>query len=164
MVDYQHTFSPSLLTEARFAFSRLIISELQPDYNTDAATNAGIPDINLGTVYTSGLPQMNVSDPISAFNMGDFGLPFFEREANFEFYDNWTKTFGPPRIQVRCRCRKVFRHPNRRQRARSLLRLASPSLSSTTPSCTGTLFSRRLFAGQAWRHLNSAFPLVLEEI
>ena len=26
--------------------------------------------------------------------MGDIGLPFFEREANFEFYDNWTKTVG----------------------------------------------------------------------
>ena len=41
MFDYQHTFSPTLLTEARFAFSRLIISELQPDYNTDAATASG---------------------------------------------------------------------------------------------------------------------------
>jgi outer membrane receptor protein involved in Fe transport len=93
-VDYQHTFSPSLLSEARFAFSRLIISELQPDYNTNAATAAGIPNVNLGTVYTSGLPQINVSDPLTSFNMGDFGLPFFEREANFEFYDNWTKTVG----------------------------------------------------------------------
>jgi outer membrane receptor protein involved in Fe transport len=94
MVDYQHTFSPSLLTDARFAFSRLIISELQPDYNTNAATALGIPNVNLGTVYTSGLPQINVSDPLTSFNMGDFGLPFFEREANFEFYDNWTKTVG----------------------------------------------------------------------
>jgi outer membrane receptor protein involved in Fe transport len=94
MVDYQHTFSPSLLTEARFAFSRLVISELQPDYNTDAATALGIPNVNLGTVYTSGLPQININDPLTPFNMGDFGLPFFEREANFEFYDNWTKTVG----------------------------------------------------------------------
>ena len=94
MVDYQHTFSPSLLTDARFAFSRLIISELQPDYNTDAATTLGIPNVNLGTVYTSGLPQINISDPLTPFNMGDFGLPFFEREANFAFYDNWTKTVG----------------------------------------------------------------------
>ncbi|MGA9472537.1 MAG: TonB-dependent receptor [Terriglobales bacterium] len=94
MVDYQHTFSPSLLTDARFAFSRLIISELQPDYNTDAATAAGIPDINLGTVYTSGLPEIQISDPLTTFTMGDEGLPFFEREANFEFYDNWTKTVG----------------------------------------------------------------------
>ncbi|MGA3350416.1 MAG: TonB-dependent receptor, partial [Candidatus Sulfotelmatobacter sp.] len=94
MVDYQHTFSPSLLTDARFAFSRLLISELQPDYNTNAATAAGIPNVNLGTVYTSGLPEINISDPLTPFNMGDFGLPFFEREANFEFYDNWTKTIG----------------------------------------------------------------------
>jgi outer membrane receptor protein involved in Fe transport len=94
MVDYQHTFSPSLLTDARFAFSRLIISELQPDYNTNAATAAGIPNVNLGTVYTSGLPSLAISDPNTTFTMGDEGLPFFEREANFEFYDNWTKTVG----------------------------------------------------------------------
>jgi outer membrane receptor protein involved in Fe transport len=94
MFDYQHTFSPSLLTDARFAFSRLVISELQPDYTTDAASAAGIPNINLGTVYTSGLPSIAISDPLTAFTMGDEGLPFFEREANFEFYDNWTKTVG----------------------------------------------------------------------
>ena len=94
MVDYQHTFSPTLLTDARFAFSRLVISELQPDFSTDAASNAGIPNINLGTVYTSGLPSIAISDPLTAFTMGDEGLPFFEREANFEFYDNWTKTVG----------------------------------------------------------------------
>jgi outer membrane receptor protein involved in Fe transport len=94
MFDYQHTFSPSLLMDARFAFSRIVISELQPDYNTNAATQAGIPNINLGTVYTSGLPQIAISDPLTAFTMGDEGLPFFEREANFEFYDNWTKTVG----------------------------------------------------------------------
>jgi outer membrane receptor protein involved in Fe transport len=94
MADYQHTFSPSLLTDARFAFSRIVVSELQPDYNTDAATAAGIPNINLGTVYTSGLPEIQVYDPLTQFTMGDEGLPFFEREANFEFYDNWTKTSG----------------------------------------------------------------------
>ena len=94
MFDYQHTFSPSLLTDARFALSRIIISELQPDYSTNAATAAGIPNVNLGTVYTSGLPQINISDPLTPFDMGDFGLPFFEREANFEFYNNWTKTVG----------------------------------------------------------------------
>jgi outer membrane receptor protein involved in Fe transport len=94
MFDYQHTFSPSLLTDARFAFSRIIISELQLDSASAAATQVGIPDINLGTVYTSGLPQINISDPLTPFNMGDFGLPFFEREANFEVYNNWTKTSG----------------------------------------------------------------------
>jgi len=94
MFNYQHTFSPSLLTDARFAFSRIVISELQPDYKTNAATAVGIPNVNLGTVYTSGLPEISVSDPLTSFSMGDFGLPFFEREANFTFYNNWTKTSG----------------------------------------------------------------------
>ena len=120
MFDYQHTFSPSLLTEARFAFSRLVISELQPDYNTDAATALGIPNVNLGTVYTSGLPEINVSDPLTPFNMGDFGLPFFEREANFDVLRQLDQDRGPPRLQVGRGCRKVFRHPDRRQRTRNL--------------------------------------------
>src|SRR5216683_4729026 len=94
MFDYQHTFSPSLLTDARFGFSRIIISELQLDSATNAATQVGIPNINLGTVYTSGLPLISITDPLTPFSMGDFGLPFFEREANFEFYNNWTKTSG----------------------------------------------------------------------
>jgi len=94
MFNYQHTFSSSLLTDARFAFSRIVISELQPDYQTNAATAVGIPNVNLGTVYTSGLPQISVTDPLTSFSMGDFGLPFFEREANFAVYNNWTKTSG----------------------------------------------------------------------
>jgi outer membrane receptor protein involved in Fe transport len=108
MFNYQHTFSPSLLTDARFGFSRLIISELQLDANTDAATEAGIPGINLGTVYTSGLPQITVSDPLTGFAMGDFGLPFFEREANFEVYNNWTKTSGHHSIKFGTDIAKFF--------------------------------------------------------
>ena len=94
MFDYQHTFSPSLLTDARFGFSRVVISELQLDSASDAATQVGIPNINLGTVYTSGLPQISIADPLTPFSIGDFGLPFFEHETNFEFYNNWTKTSG----------------------------------------------------------------------
>jgi outer membrane receptor protein involved in Fe transport len=94
MFDYQHTFSPSLLQDFRFAFSRIYIQELQLDASSDEATQVGIPDINLGTVYTSGLPQLNFNSPIANFAMGDFGLPFFETETNFQFFDNWTKTVG----------------------------------------------------------------------
>ncbi|MFZ0762237.1 MAG: TonB-dependent receptor, partial [Candidatus Sulfotelmatobacter sp.] len=94
MVDYQHTFSSSLLQDFRFAFSRIYIQELQLDANSEAANAAGIPDINLGTVYTSGLPDLQVDGPTGAFTMGDIGLPFFEHEATLQFYDNWTKTSG----------------------------------------------------------------------
>jgi outer membrane receptor protein involved in Fe transport len=94
MVNFQHTFSPSLQQDFRFAFSRIKISELQLDASQDAATKAGIPNINLGTVYTSGLPTLTVDGPTGAFTMGDIGLPFFETETNLEFYDTWTKTLG----------------------------------------------------------------------
>ncbi len=94
MVDYQRTFSPTLLHDFRFAFSRLIIQELQLDAGKNAANDAGIPDINTGTIYTSGLPQFTIGGPVGGFSMGDFGLPFFEHETNFEFFDNWTKTYG----------------------------------------------------------------------
>ena len=94
MADYQYIFSPTLLQDFRFSFSRLYIQELQLDAGTDAATQAGIPNINLGTIYTSGLPQFNIAGPVGGFSMGDFGLPFFETETTFEFADNWTKSMG----------------------------------------------------------------------
>jgi outer membrane receptor protein involved in Fe transport len=93
MVDYQHTFSPTLLQDFRFAFSRIYIQELQLD-TADTATQVGIPDINLGTIYTAGLPALQVDGPVGGFTMGDIGLPFFETETNFQFYSNWTKTWG----------------------------------------------------------------------
>ena len=94
MVDYQYTFSPTLLQDFRFAFARLVISEYQLDSTLDTATTVGIPNINLGTVYTTGLPQFNIDGPTSQFSMGNQGLPFFEHEALFQFYDNWTKLVG----------------------------------------------------------------------
>jgi outer membrane receptor protein involved in Fe transport len=108
MADYQHTFSPTLLQDFRFAFSRIVITELQLDSNLDAATAAGIPNINLGTVYTSGLPTLTVDGPTGAFTMGDEGLPFFEREANFEFFDNWTKVAGRHTFKVGADVEKFF--------------------------------------------------------
>ena len=94
MVDYQRTFLPTLLQDFRFAFSRIYVQELQLDSNLNSATTVGIPDINLGTIYTTGLPQLNIAGPVGTFAMGDFGLPFYETETNFQFFDNWTKTSG----------------------------------------------------------------------
>jgi outer membrane receptor protein involved in Fe transport len=108
MVDYQHTYSPTLLQDARFSFSRINIQELQLDSNLDSATTFGIPDINLGTVYTSGLPTLNVPGPFGGFSMGDQGLPFFETETNFEFNDNWTKTIGRHSIKFGGEVEKFF--------------------------------------------------------
>lgn len=94
MVDYQHTFTPTLQQDFRFAFSRIYIQELQLDASSNAADKVGIPNINLGTIYTSGLPELDVAGPTGTFTMGDIGLPFFETETNFEAFDSWTKVAG----------------------------------------------------------------------
>jgi outer membrane receptor protein involved in Fe transport len=94
MADYKHTFSSTLLHDFRFSLSRLDIQELQLDADKNAADTVGIPNINTGTIYTTGLPQLTITGPVSGFSMGDFGLPFFEKETNVEFFDNWTKTAG----------------------------------------------------------------------
>jgi outer membrane receptor protein involved in Fe transport len=109
MFNYQYTFSPSLLHDFRFSLSRENIQELQLDAsNPNAATQAGIPNINLGTIYTAGLPQFDVGGPVSTFSMGDFGLPFFEKETNVEFFDNWTKTHGRHSIKFGADIEKFF--------------------------------------------------------
>jgi len=138
MFSYQHTFSPSLITDARFAFSRIVISEYQLDYNTDAATLAGIPDINLGTVYTSGLPQLAVTDPYTTFTMGDEGLPFFEKEANFEVYDNWTKTWGHHAFKFGADIGKFFGERTDVS-GRGDFTIPQTLTQLNDPSCTGTL-------------------------
>jgi outer membrane receptor protein involved in Fe transport len=138
MFDYQHTFSPSLLTDARFAFSRIVISELQPDFSTDAATNAGIPNVNLGTVYTSGLPEIQITDPLTPFIMGDEGLPFFEHEANFEFYNNWTKTVGHHAFKWGADIGKFF-GIRTDVSGRGTFEIGQSLTQLNEPSCTGTL-------------------------
>ncbi|MBS1850914.1 MAG: TonB-dependent receptor [Acidobacteria bacterium] len=108
MMDYQHTFTPHLLHDFRFAISRLFIQELQLDANRNAADDVGIPDINLGTIFTTGLPQFNINGPVGSFSMGDFGLPFFEKETIVQFADNWSYTHGRHAIKWGADITKFF--------------------------------------------------------
>ena len=94
MADYQRTFSPTLLQDIRFSFSRFVISDLQLDAGHNTADQVGIPNVNLGDFNTTGLPTLNIDGPVGTFSMGDVGLPFIEHETNFSLYDNWTKTSG----------------------------------------------------------------------
>ncbi len=138
MFDYQHTFSPTLLQDFRFAFSRIYVQELQLDAGTNEATNVGIPDINLGTVYTSGLPQLNINSPIGNFAMGDFGLPFFETETNFQFFDNWTKTKGRHSFKFGGEVAKFF-GIRTDVSGRGLFNFNQSVTQLNDPSCTGSL-------------------------
>ena len=100
MVNYQRTFTPTLLEDFRFAYSRIVIGILQLDAGQDTANQVGIPNINLGTFATTGTPTLDIDGPLGTFSMGDWGYPFTEHETNFAAYNDWTKTLGHHNIKV----------------------------------------------------------------
>lgn len=103
-------FSPTLLADVRFGFSRLRIDTLNFDKDLKTAETSGIPGVNIGgnPVYTNGLPRMNVSGPVGAWAMGSFGGPFFERETVFNVISSFTKIIGNHSVKWGADIKKVF--------------------------------------------------------
>ena len=68
-----YTLSPTLLTDARFAFTRYRVKVLPLDYGKNAAEAAGLPGLNLpNRIDTSGLPELQVGNT----SRGGFGEGF----------------------------------------------------------------------------------------
>ena len=102
--------SPTLLTDFRFGFFRYNLGLHSPDTGTMPVTAARIAGLNLGTAFTSGMPDIQLDNP----NVGGLPIagnldftrigyspiantcdcPLDEREQQFQFVDNWTKTLG----------------------------------------------------------------------
>jgi hypothetical protein len=97
-----YTLSPTLLTDARFAFTRYRVKVLPLDYGKNAAEAAGIPGLNLpNRIDTSGLPELLVGDTHRGGFGEGFGLtnnqcncPLIETENVFQIVNNWTKVKG----------------------------------------------------------------------
>jgi Carboxypeptidase regulatory-like domain/TonB dependent receptor len=96
-----YIFSPTLLTEMRFGFSRYRVTVSAQDQTTQLANDVGIPGLNLpGKPDTNGLPNLTING-VGAFN-GTGGLamgyscncPLHERETLLDFVNNWTKISG----------------------------------------------------------------------
>jgi outer membrane receptor protein involved in Fe transport len=107
-VGYSRTFSPSLLTDVRFGLGRLRIDEYQLDKGLNTMDKVGIPGVNMGTIYTTGSAQFDISGPVSSFSMGDFGLPFLERETSIDVVNNWTKAVGNHSFKWGADIKKAF--------------------------------------------------------
>jgi len=104
---FTKTLSTSLLTDFRFGYFKYNPQTHKPDEGVDAATALGIPGLNFGDVFTSGLPffdglgpAINAGNDQNTFAMGD-GLnvarcncPLIESEQQFQFVNNWTKMRG----------------------------------------------------------------------
>ncbi|MBV8812557.1 MAG: TonB-dependent receptor [Acidobacteriaceae bacterium] len=94
-----HTFSPTLVTDARFGFYRYRIRVQPNDAGTTPAQDAGLPGLNTGSPSTTGLPAFYIVGS-GGFNFG-YGLnvnqcncPLKETENQFQWVDNWTKITG----------------------------------------------------------------------
>lgn len=100
VVGFNNTFSPTLLTDFRFGYSRYRVNVLPLDFGKNPATDAGIPNVNIpGKPDTSGMPSL-VVDGNGGFRMG-FSLavnqcncPLNQREFVFQMVNNWTKILG----------------------------------------------------------------------
>ncbi len=94
VMSLTHTFSPSLVNEARAGMGRLFIDSRHPNYGVNVADQAGIRGLNGGDdVLRSGLPQINVT----GFQvMGDSGFrPALIISENWQYSDNLSWFSGP---------------------------------------------------------------------
>ncbi len=104
---FTKTLSSSLLTDFRFGYFKYNPKTHKPDEGKAAADALGLPGLNGGDLFTSGLPffdglgpAINAGNDQNTFAMGE-GLnvarcncPLIESEQQFQFVNNWTKMHG----------------------------------------------------------------------
>lgn len=92
---------PNLLTDFRFGFMDYHISENMLGYGTAPAAAIGLPNLNQGTLDTSGNPTYNVEDgSISNFGTQGCNCPLLQSEQVYQANDNWTLIRGNHSIRA----------------------------------------------------------------
>ncbi|MGH9722099.1 MAG: carboxypeptidase regulatory-like domain-containing protein, partial [Bryobacteraceae bacterium] len=93
-INYNHFFSPTLVTEVRAGVSRYRNDAQQVDYGTNASDAIGVPGVNTGDPFVSGLVSMevdNFTNPIVGYSAS---LPWVRAETNIDLVNTWTKTLS----------------------------------------------------------------------
>jgi hypothetical protein len=117
-VNFDHTFSPTLLTEVRFGVAHLRNSAQQTDYGADDATKLGIPGNGPNgtdnTATSSGQVAFQVNNfvgngegagnPLIGYSVS---LPWLRAESNIDVANNWTKILGNHTIKGGVDIRRV---------------------------------------------------------
>ena len=91
-INYNRIFSSTLISELRFGVSRYRNDAKQIDYGTNASTDLGVPGVNTGDPFVSGLVGIfvdNFSTPLVGYSAS---LPWIRAEANINLVNTWTKT------------------------------------------------------------------------
>jgi hypothetical protein len=117
--NYDHVFSPKLVTEARIGVAHLRNSAQQTDYGKDDATTLGIPGNGPnGTDNTptssgqvafqvsnfGGNGELGTSNPLIGYSQS---LPWLRAESNIDFANNWTLILGNHQLKAGADIRRV---------------------------------------------------------
>jgi len=94
-VNYNHIFSPTLLTEVRFGLMHYRNEARNADYGLTTANDLGIKGVNIDP-WTSGIPALEInnagySNPLVGYAGS---LPWIRGETHFDWVNVWTKTLG----------------------------------------------------------------------
>ena len=92
-INWNHIFSPSLITQSRIGLNRYRNEANNSDYGTASSTHFGIPGVNV-SAFTSGITGINgsgFSDPIIGYSAS---LPWVRAETDIDLVSNWTKIRG----------------------------------------------------------------------
>jgi hypothetical protein len=118
-LNYDHVFSPTLFTEARFGIAHLRNSAQQSDYGADDAKTLGIPGNGPNgtdmTATSSGQVAFQVSNfagdgakgtanPLIGYSQS---LPWLRAESNIDLANNWTLIKGNHTLKAGADIRRV---------------------------------------------------------
>jgi hypothetical protein len=113
--NYDHTFSPTLLTEVRVGVAHLRNSATQNDYGANDARTLGIPGNGPNgtdnTPTSSGQIAIVVNNNATNFAQPLIGyspsLPWLRAESNIDVANNWTKILGNHTLKAGADIRRV---------------------------------------------------------
>ncbi|HEV2645355.1 MAG TPA: TonB-dependent receptor [Acidobacteriaceae bacterium] len=111
-VNFDHSFSPTLFTEARAGVAHYRNSALETDYGINDAAKLLIPGNGPNgtnkSAQTSGQIAVNLGDGFSGPMIGySPSLPWLRAESNIDFANNWTKLIGNHTLKAGVDIRRV---------------------------------------------------------
>ncbi|HME06717.1 MAG TPA: TonB-dependent receptor [Bryobacteraceae bacterium] len=105
-LNFDHTFSPSLLLESRLGIAHYHNAATQSDYGSMDAATVGVPGVNISP-FTSGMVGITIPNfagaslttltPLVGYSAS---LPWIRAEANVDFVNTVTKIFGNHTFKV----------------------------------------------------------------
>lgn len=105
-INYNHIFSPTLITEARAGVNRYRNDAQQMDYGSTDAQALGVPGVNVNA-FTSGMVGIDIggfSNPIVGYSAS---LPWVRAETNIDMVNSWTKLKGNHTVKWGAELRRV---------------------------------------------------------